>query len=503
MGLLSLTVRSPSGSAACMVDEGASVAQLAQLLWERHADTLGLPRPEQQRLIFRHALLPADAALKQAGVASGDQLVVLAARPPTQPRAPQTTPAANAVAIRGAITDEARRRGLEHTLSEERPRPAARRGVALPAELMDGDLLQLLEQALTGGTGPLVQGLRLNAARAGGGPAAGDAEEEDEEEEGDIVPPEPPAALVAQLTDMGFTEALSRKALLLGRGDVQLALEWILAHMDEPGAEDPPSQAQLRALYGRRRRGGGAAVFAAPAAGAGGGGGGAPAPVDVEAMVAQMTELLGQGLSAALAPGGAAGAAAAGAGAGGPPGRAEGAPGESGDEGEDEYETDEGEDDEYEEGEEYEDEEEAEFVDYDDDDDATQGAPGGGAPRSRCSSSRPWVGSVASMDLNELGSADMEQLLAGMPVADLHAQHQLLAAGGDAALGGGQGGAMRLMDVGSVVAALAHAAAAGQQAQQQAQQQQAQQQQAQQQQAREGGGGSEQQQQPPGGGAGS
>lgn len=65
--------------------------------------------------------------------------------------------APDAASIRAAITEEARRRGIEHNLREERP-PAAqqRRSMGLPRQLLgslggvDDQLVQLLEQALDG-----------------------------------------------------------------------------------------------------------------------------------------------------------------------------------------------------------------------------------------------------------------------------------------------------------------------------------------------------------------
>jgi hypothetical protein len=99
--------------------------------------------------------------------------------------------APDAAAIRAAITDEARQRGLEHTLREERPpAPPQRRSIMLPPELlgsMDGELLQLLEQALAGagageGAGSILQGLRLSGSGGGSQGQQGQGEEEEEEE---------------------------------------------------------------------------------------------------------------------------------------------------------------------------------------------------------------------------------------------------------------------------------------------------------------------------------
>ena len=65
--------------------------------------------------------------------------------------------APDAAAIRAAITEEARLRGIEHTLKEERhPAAQQRRNMALPRQLLsslggvDDQLVQLLEQALDG-----------------------------------------------------------------------------------------------------------------------------------------------------------------------------------------------------------------------------------------------------------------------------------------------------------------------------------------------------------------
>jgi hypothetical protein len=103
--------------------------------------------------------------------------------------------AADTAAIRAAITEEARRRGIEHTLKEERP-PAARRGapggaLALSDELLRGapdELIQFLQRALDGQLPP---GLRLSSSGGGSGGEQqqqqqhGEDEDEDEEEEED------------------------------------------------------------------------------------------------------------------------------------------------------------------------------------------------------------------------------------------------------------------------------------------------------------------------------
>lgn len=89
--------------------------------------------------------------------------------------------AADTAAIRAAITEEARSRGIEHTLKEERP-PVARRGLRLPADLMGASneqLLQLLQQAFDG----QVPGVQLHVS---GGGQPGGGEQEQEEDEGEV-----------------------------------------------------------------------------------------------------------------------------------------------------------------------------------------------------------------------------------------------------------------------------------------------------------------------------
>lgn len=59
--------------------------------------------------------------------------------------------------------------------------------------------------------------------------------------------PEPDADGLAQLQDMGFSQGLSVKALLLSRNQPAAALEWALQHSDDADADLPPSDDALRA----------------------------------------------------------------------------------------------------------------------------------------------------------------------------------------------------------------------------------------------------------------
>jgi uncharacterized UBP type Zn finger protein len=62
--------------------------------------------------------------------------------------------------------------------------------------------------------------------------------------------PELDEAALASLEDMGFSQALCRNALLWGRNRLEPALEWLLAHVGEPGAEEPLRRAVLGSRAG-------------------------------------------------------------------------------------------------------------------------------------------------------------------------------------------------------------------------------------------------------------
>jgi len=56
------------------------------------------------------------------------------------------------------------------------------------------------------------------------------------------------ASLLQQLQDMGFPENRAKKALVLSRMNVQIAMEWLLEHMDDPHVDDPLTPQQLGIL---------------------------------------------------------------------------------------------------------------------------------------------------------------------------------------------------------------------------------------------------------------
>ncbi|EFJ51028.1 hypothetical protein VOLCADRAFT_116593 [Volvox carteri f. nagariensis] len=67
--------------------------------------------------------------------------------------------------------------------------------------------------------------------------------------------PEPDAQAASQLGEMGFGEAVVRKALLLHRNEMEAALNWLLQHGEDPAAAEPLTEEQLRQIYSRGPRG--------------------------------------------------------------------------------------------------------------------------------------------------------------------------------------------------------------------------------------------------------
>ncbi len=69
------------------------------------------------------------------------------------------------------------------------------------------------------------------APAAGGGAGAQQAPQ---------AAPSPDPELVASLVSMGFSqEASSRAALAVGNSGVEAAMEWVLAHLEDPDINDP------------------------------------------------------------------------------------------------------------------------------------------------------------------------------------------------------------------------------------------------------------------------
>lgn len=67
----------------------------------------------------------------------------------------------------------------------------------------------------------------------------------------DVQPPDPDPAHLQHISDMGFSDALARKALILSRNRVAEAIEWLLMHSEDADVDAPVTQEQLRRVSER------------------------------------------------------------------------------------------------------------------------------------------------------------------------------------------------------------------------------------------------------------
>jgi ubiquitin carboxyl-terminal hydrolase 5/13 len=54
-----------------------------------------------------------------------------------------------------------------------------------------------------------------------------------------MVPPSVDAAVLLELTDMGFAEVRARKALLAGGMELEQAMVWLTDHADDADIDEP------------------------------------------------------------------------------------------------------------------------------------------------------------------------------------------------------------------------------------------------------------------------
>jgi len=205
--------------------------------------------PEFLRIIHKGQLVVPGMKVSDMGVQDGDVLVVLRGRTKPEPTPPDLTPEPDPVSIRQAI---AKSKGVDEKDVEDEDDEER-----VPfQELLNSFLGNFFAQPP--GLAP--------AARAPALP---------------IVNVEPPAEAVAQLTEMGFTEAQARRALKLNRMSIPQATDWLLEHSDdaEPAGESGGEQGE-----GGGGEGGGEREGARGGGGAGSGsavvgeGGGVPVP---------------------------------------------------------------------------------------------------------------------------------------------------------------------------------------------------------------------------------
>jgi uncharacterized UBP type Zn finger protein len=64
----------------------------------------------------------------------------------------------------------------------------------------------------------------------------------------EVVVPEPDASMVAHLGDMGFSAAAARRALLLSAGQMNTAVNYLVAHSGDGSSEAEPTMEELQCV---------------------------------------------------------------------------------------------------------------------------------------------------------------------------------------------------------------------------------------------------------------
>eukprot|EP00892_Ulva_mutabilis_P003830 jgi/Ulvmu1/1819/UM119_0037.1 len=179
--------------------------------------------------------------LTKHGVKDGARLVLLKTRasPPdvthaTEPAMPSPED------VERAIRAEADRQGREVA----QPSSAPPRPREVPMEARLHDIMQALQSI--GDDGPDMQQFVTQALRHAARMPRADALVEE------VVVPEPSVAHMAQISDMGFSAAAARRALLLSRNVVSAAVNYLLAHGGDGDIEAEPTMDELRHVYNAR-----------------------------------------------------------------------------------------------------------------------------------------------------------------------------------------------------------------------------------------------------------
>lgn len=223
---------------------------------------LGCPSPERQRVVYKGREIKS-CTLEEAGVSDGSSFVVVERRDLVRTSRPDLEGGPSKETI-----DENTTRLAEEKGNVTRSSGRGGGGFDRSALTSINDIQQLLNAITTedGGLGddPLWDDPRLGNLVGDRAESDGDAGEDDEEADallleereaaGDEQVPEANPARLNQLVEMGFSEALARKALIMRHNNLDAAMDWILEHQDDPDAEVPLTEAQLRRIAISRRR---------------------------------------------------------------------------------------------------------------------------------------------------------------------------------------------------------------------------------------------------------
>ncbi|QDZ21219.1 hypothetical protein HOP50_05g37470 [Chloropicon primus] len=258
------------------VPQDATVDQLRDLFHEAsEASGLECPCPEKQRVVYQGKEIR-DCTLEQAGISDGCSVVVVERRDLVT----RCSPVVDKSPAKEWIQE------MTTKLAEQKGNIVSRSGVmgtgghdrSTAASIND---IQQLLNAITTDTDRTDGSIRSNALRhdpitlwglgsGERGESEGSTGEEDnlEEVEGDgllsaelestgdeqVQLPEADPTKLSRLMEMGFSETLARKALILRHNNLDAAMDWVFEHQDDPDAETPLTEAQLRRIAVSRRR---------------------------------------------------------------------------------------------------------------------------------------------------------------------------------------------------------------------------------------------------------
>lgn len=242
------------------VPSDATVDNLRMLVHELgEKKGLEYPTPEKQRIVYKGREIN-DCTLEQAGVIDGSSFVVVEKRNLADATRPAIEKSPSKEVIQSVTRKVAEERG--NLISRSSSETGSGQDRSTLASIND---IQQLLNTITTNVGHPITGnplwLNSDLGSSGEQTEGGDGDEdadsisrEERESAGTEQAPEANETRLQQLVEMGFSEAISRKALILRHNNLDAAMDWILEHQDDPEAETPLTESQLQRIAISRRR---------------------------------------------------------------------------------------------------------------------------------------------------------------------------------------------------------------------------------------------------------
>ena len=247
------------------VPSDATVDVLRQLVHDLSGESgFEYPEPEKQRVVFKGREIN-DCTLKDAGIKDGSSFVVVKKRTLVDESNPK--PVIEKSPSKELIDSTTRKLAEQKGNLVNRSSSGGAGGQDRSALASINDIQQLLNAITTNVSHPITGNplwLNSDLGSSGGqsdvGTGEGDEDADDsisiEEREaaGTEQVPEANPSRLQQLVEMGFSEAIASKALILRHNNLDAAMDWILEHQDDPEAETPLTESQLQRIAISRRR---------------------------------------------------------------------------------------------------------------------------------------------------------------------------------------------------------------------------------------------------------